>query len=271
VEWLWAPYAYASTQPSKHTRNVTILLDNQAAIRSMGRGKHHSGQHLVYAAQEELAELANLFPNIHITIAWIPGHCDVNGNEAADEVAKDAALGFPTPLFNLAEVLRHRIPSSVAGLKATAKKEERKAWARDWRKGKERRNMAKFDRKPPSNVIRRIYSNLDRSNASLVTQLRSQHIPLASYLHQIKAIDSDLCLRCFDPETADHFLLKCPCWDTQRAKLRKAIGRHRFNLTTLLALPQTIKATLEFVHETNKFPLLSKRFHLTKSRNPSQP
>jgi hypothetical protein len=39
------------------TQDVTILLDNQATIRSLNRRKHHSGQHLVYAAQRNSLHL----------------------------------------------------------------------------------------------------------------------------------------------------------------------------------------------------------------------
>ena len=248
------------------TKNVAILLDNQAAIRSLDKRKSHSGQHLVLAAQNELTNIAISFPDIEITVAWIPGHSDVDGNEEADREAKDAALGFSSTLHDPAEVLLDPIPISVAALKADAKKRVTLEWERRWKKSKQRRKIAHFDRMPPSNAIGKFYMKCDRRDASLITQLRSQHIPLASYLHRIKAIDSNLCQRCGVPETVDHFLLTCQRWRSQREQLRFDIGKRRFNLTSLLAIPKTIKATLNFVHSTNHFPLMS-QVHRSRIQN----
>ncbi|KAK0469965.1 uncharacterized protein EV420DRAFT_1256730, partial [Desarmillaria tabescens] len=56
--------------------------------------------------------------------------------------------------------------------------------------------------------VQRLYSS--RPEASLLTQLRTSHLPLHnSYLHRIKAVNSRNCDYCNDPETVSHFLLSC--------------------------------------------------------------
>jgi ribonuclease HI len=251
----------------KPVGQVIILLDNQAAIRSVGKRKHHSGQALVLAAQEAISNLLNLHPSITLSIAWVPGHVNVPGNEAADEEAKKAAEGSSSRLFGDHQILEEGIPTSAAAAKATAKGIVAREWDASWRKCPQRERLAKFDARPPSKYVQKFYANLNRPDSSLVTQLRSGHIPLASYLHRIKAIDSGLCPRCQVPETVDHYLTKCERFSDQRSSLRKSIGRRPMCLSTLLGIPKMMKHTLAFVHATNRFPHLS-RNHINPTQAP---
>ena len=66
-----------------HNQNIVVLVDSQEAIKS-----------LIKCTVKSITEL-NCITNLnqlgkqnHISIAWIPGHARVHGNEVADYLAK---------------------------------------------------------------------------------------------------------------------------------------------------------------------------------------
>jgi hypothetical protein len=146
---------------------VAILLDNQAGIKSSTRRKHHSGHQLVKAAQDSLVQILNLLPTTELTIAWIPGHCDVEGNEVADVEAKKAARGLESGRVHPHPILERGIPRSAAAIKAGAKTRMAEEWGRDWKESPQGIQTAKFDPHPPSSHIWKFYSNCNRRETSL--------------------------------------------------------------------------------------------------------
>jgi len=72
---------------------VTILLDSQAAIARLRHTQPGPGQELAIQAH---AIAKRLHAQGHQpTIQWVPGHAGVEGNERADQVAKQAANNHP--------------------------------------------------------------------------------------------------------------------------------------------------------------------------------
>ncbi|KZV79127.1 hypothetical protein EXIGLDRAFT_596359, partial [Exidia glandulosa HHB12029] len=100
-------------------RKVYFLLDNQAAVRAVRKRKCRSGQLLVDAFHRELSKLNRARRRLDIHIAWVPGHCDVRGNELADEHAKRAAQGDDTG--TAVRTLANPLPRSAAATRAAYK------------------------------------------------------------------------------------------------------------------------------------------------------
>ncbi|KIM27278.1 hypothetical protein M408DRAFT_71511, partial [Serendipita vermifera MAFF 305830] len=99
-----------------------------------------------------------------------------------------------------------------------------------------------------------------------LTQIRTNHLPLNTYLHRIKKIDNPACQRCLESdEDLRHFLFTCPAYRGARLKLQRALKRSSENLEILLADEKGVKHLLTYVHETGRF----KQTYL--SLNPSQP
>ena len=86
-------------QKKMHNQSIVVLFDSQAAIKS-----------LIQCTVTSITEL-NCIRNLnqlgkqnHVSIAWIPGHAGVHGNEVADYVAKSGSkskLHDPEPFVTV--------------------------------------------------------------------------------------------------------------------------------------------------------------------------
>ena len=68
---------------------IRICTDSQAAI--MALSSHKVTSRLVWECIKTLNELAE---HNKITLMWVPGHCGVEGNEKADELAKQGSMNM---------------------------------------------------------------------------------------------------------------------------------------------------------------------------------
>ncbi|EJD32759.1 hypothetical protein AURDEDRAFT_43346, partial [Auricularia subglabra TFB-10046 SS5] len=75
---------------------------------------------------------------------------------------------------------------------------------------------ARFDRTPPSAQVLRMFHGLAREQGAHLVQLRTGHAALNQFLHRIQAVESPNCAACCEPETVDHFLLRCSRFRAQR-------------------------------------------------------
>ena len=67
-----------------------------------------------------------------------------------------------------------------------------------------------------------MYDDLTKRQASILAQLRTGMTPLKGYLHNIKAVDTNLCECGEAVESREHFVLRCARWSEQR----KILGVH---------------------------------------------
>lgn len=236
------------------TRSVTILADNQVAITAPSKPKCQPGRYLLDTFNDELAKLKKTKPYLQVHITWIPGHENVDGNERADKAAKEAAEGDTTPLKRCILNLDKELPTSIAALKAMRKKQAALEWVSSWKESPRAEKLKRFDRAPPVKRVLKLYADLPRREASLVTQLRTGHVGLNLYLHHISVADSSLCVHCHTTETVHHYLLNCQCFATQRHNLRCELKSQSLNLSNLLSKPKNIPHSLTYIHSTKRFP-----------------
>ena len=99
-------------------------------------------------------------------------------------------------------------------------------------------------------------AEISHSSASLISQLRINHIPLNSYLKRIKRVNSAQCPTCgADVEDTAHFLLTCPTYAYERWTLacltRKA--RKLLSLEMLLEDPSMVIPLAKYIAATHRF------------------
>ncbi|KAF8580659.1 hypothetical protein K439DRAFT_1356425, partial [Ramaria rubella] len=90
--------------------------------------KMKHSQYLINTFHSKLCKLLKKKPHLHIHVAWVPGHSDVELNELSDAKAKEAATGTSTTLSHKVPTLSRPLPRSAAALKATHKKSSASAW-----------------------------------------------------------------------------------------------------------------------------------------------
>ena len=69
-----------------HNQNIIVLVDSQAAIKALIKCSVTS-----ITVLNCIRNLNQLGKQNHVSIAWIPGHAGVHGNEVADYLAKSGS------------------------------------------------------------------------------------------------------------------------------------------------------------------------------------
>ena len=87
--------AHLLSTKNKATFPASILADNQAIIRSGENPTAKPGHYLLLCFRNAIRRLQNKkdIGKEEVTVRWIAGHEDVEGNEVADREAKLAAKG----------------------------------------------------------------------------------------------------------------------------------------------------------------------------------
>ena len=107
----------------------------------------------------------------------------------------------------------------------------------------------------------------NRSVETAMTRLRLGHVGLNHHLNKFNMADSPLCETCREPETVEHFLLKCRRYSYQRTRLETALNRLKITnprISTLLGggehspeeKVQITKAVGKFLKETGRLESL---------------
>jgi hypothetical protein len=131
-------------------------------------------------------------------------------------------------------------------------------------------SVRRIDAAWPGNHTRRMYDDLSKRQASILVQLRTGMTPLNGYLHNIRAVETNLC-DCGDAaESREHLIFRCSRWSGQRKILGVWTGEE--NLSRLLGGRSTTdtddwKPDMDAVRAVINFTLETKRFeHNTSER-----
>ena len=133
----------------------------------------------------------------HLTVQWIPGHCDIPGNELADSAAKAASSAQgPLPGITFSNACCH---------------------------------VKQKTKDPPiaHDRTRKVYQSLSRqrerlvdsrADQSLLAKLRSgHHTAFRAYKNRIDGTTDPLCPLCAqEPHTLEHWLQNCPATAAKR-------------------------------------------------------
>ena len=124
-------------------------------------------------------------------------------------------------------------------------------------------SVRRIDTAWPGNHTQRMYDELSKRQASILAQLRTGMTPLNGYLHNIKAVESNLCECGEAVESREHFVLRCARWTEQR----KILGVYTVedNFSRLLGGKSTMDTDdwapdMDAVRAVIQFTLTTKRF-----------
>lgn len=234
---------------------VRIFTDSKAAIRAIAWPRRNEDQELV-------ASIYRTIGNRPVTIHWVPGHDTCPGNNEANRLAKSATqLQNPTLQARPAAM-------PLSSVRKAAKRCEIKPQYDAFAASKAGEFTKRIDRALPGKHTRTLYDGLKRSEAAVLSQIRTGIARVNKYLAKIKAAESELCKHCQLVETIPHLLFTCSRWEHLRTNMRAVHGRRYGDLSYALGgyndarrngepskwKPdlKAVKATIEFVMETGR-------------------
>ena len=239
---------------------ISVLTDCQAFIKRTKSRKATTAQYLVenFLTAADNINLGNANPTAkRFQLAWISGHSGVQGNEKVDEEAKKAAQGESSPPHTLPPVLREELPRSVAAVKQKYHDDLKKRWNSMWLGSPRQPKLSRIDPNFTYSRYTKIQSDLSRHQASLLTQVRTGHIPLNFYLHRIKKSDTSDCNACqtrglSTKETITHFLFECGEYNKERHELDREMRRDSRDLSALMSSEKGVKALVSYIVKTGR-------------------
>ena len=186
-------------------------------------------------------------------IRWTPGHCNIKGNEAADEAARKATEGDTTPEGELPKHLRGTMPQSKSARRQAFHAKLKKMAASLWKRSPRHQRTNQIVPDLPCSSYFKSIALLPRKHTSIITQLITGHVPLYKHLYRINKVDSPTCPACHEhDEMVTHFLLHCPAHQAARRRMMDEVPEDKRNLTGLLATHANRKHLLNFVARTTR-------------------
>ncbi|KAL7919595.1 ribonuclease H-like domain-containing protein, partial [Trichoderma austrokoningii] len=176
------------TRQDPSINEVILFLDNSAVVDGILGQTPHSSQS-AYMGLRKIAK--ELLPGIHTKVAWVPGHKDILGNEAADKLAKEGSE-LPPPPSRTATIMH---------IKRLARSERNRRRELDWDRNRPpyyKRWRLDAPLKPPElqlprSILHRLYAE------------RSGHGDFVEY-HERFGHDASPACKCGEPKTQGHFV-----------------------------------------------------------------
>jgi ribonuclease HI len=232
---------------------VSIGVDNQAAIMALTRLKLKTAQHIFDNIHRRLAAIKRRNPRLKINVRWTPGHTGIVGNERADVLAKEAALGDPSAPRRLPKELHKPAPRSKAAILRSYTNAMQKQVEMAWKASPRATRLETVDPTFNPRQYMQLITKLPKKHAAILIQLRTGHIGLNAHLNRIRRTDSPLCPCCRrQDETVEHFLLHCPAHHAARSTLTDRTGPDSRNIKKLLAKPEYLPHLFRFIAATER-------------------
>jgi ribonuclease HI len=233
---------------------ATILCDSKSALQAIRNVKNKSGQRIVHAILQAATEFQG--ENIKLRLQWMPGHCENRGNDTADRLAKEAAQPGKT----------HPFRPLLSRENAFVRNKIYAQWEQEWKSSTKGAHLRKIDGGLPARYTRKLYGNLPRNRAYVLTQLRTGHNWLSTHAKKFGFRDDDLC-ECGAQETVAHVLMECLKLRELRVELKRKIGDTLSSVSSLLggsdegekgkpdivSRTKTVQAVLDFAEASQRF------------------
>lgn len=178
------------TNKCKWMHKITILANNQAAIKTLDSKTANASLYLVPILRKMVEKLRRANRGLEIVIRWVPRHKGMRGNKRVDEKAKKAVQMGSLP----AKLLPHFLQVSLLLSKITVEfrqMEQIKEHANQAiRQSKRLLRIKQINSSIPLNRFLKIMQTLHCNQGTVLTQLRTGHVPLAHHPQWVTASKS---------------------------------------------------------------------------------
>jgi ribonuclease HI len=230
--------------------SMTFFIDNQAVLKTIQSGRAK----LIPLTFVNLSTLLNRVLQEHkwirIDTRWIPGHEGVDGNEKADEAAKDVGENGSSAPEDLPKHLRGRIPTNPTAVKRVCREGMEKRWKEEVRDSPRTERMENLDPTYPSLQFFKHARNLTRIHFTTLVQLRLEHFPTATYLYRFKLADSPDCPKCgLRTQSPFHIVIGCKAHTEEQLERDRTLGAASQSYKVLLAPSEATPHLMRYLSE----------------------
>src|SRR2546425_12377147 len=174
------------------SRNIAIFSDSLSVIQSLDSSRSHNRPDIF----KEIINLKKSFTNT-VSIAWIPSHVGIKGNELADRLAKEA-LKHPS--------IDTVLPPDKIEIYDAIDEYITQQWQENWIKS----SIAKHNKTVQLNVSSKMkLTDPSRRKEVYLTRLRLGVCRLNHYLKIQNRHQTGLCNACGVAQTIEHYLMHC--------------------------------------------------------------
>ena len=251
-------YTYTGI-PNQSSKVLHIFTDNQAAIQAVQDPASHirSGQIIIKGIIQCLDFLRG--KGTRVVVHWIPAHEGFPGNEQADQEAKKATGwrlqdGKEVDTSNTGPKAYHTGYQLTVKVKRAIKQYYLSQWQCQWSQADHGADLRRICPTPTKKILT-VHRGASRWQSSLITQLRTGKIGLASFLHSqnVPGVRDGKCSLCKrEDQTVGHVLLRCPAVQAQRNQMWRDINKlDHWNRPLLpVLLTRYAKQAAKFIQDT---------------------
>ncbi|GFR68164.1 ribonuclease H [Elysia marginata] len=181
-----------SLYPEK-TQNIVIFSDSKSVLEALqNESIQNSSLKSLFLTIDSFLKTYD----VDLTLQWIPGHCNITGNERADTLAKKGSTAQ-----------QQNATTSFRTAQQIIRNNSTEEWLNGWATGKIGRSLFTYMPTPnPKDSI----NSLERRDQVIIFRLRTHHAPVNAHLNRIQPMTPPVCHFCDAPyETTTHLLFQC--------------------------------------------------------------
>lgn len=212
-------------------RSIRAFVDSRAALLALICAKNNSA--LVRITRNAVNQLAL---SNDVSLIWVPGHRNIDGNEMADQLARDGSAGLPVGPSPI-------LPLSYGWVKSTIERWTRNTHFMRWTNSPEYGQSKIVLTSVSSPSFAKSLLKLSKKNLRRVTGFLTGHFLFKKHLNSMHLVSDTLCPRCEqDEDTAFHAICLCPNLAFTRAKI---LGDYSLSQQELSVVP--LKNLVKFI------------------------
>jgi ribonuclease HI len=217
-------------------QKILICSDSKAALGALTNWTIES---------KLVLECRNLLKSVctsnELTLVWVPGHSQIEGNEIADELARKGSSCLPIGCWPT-------IPIPYSFHRASVKDWSLKEHTKYWNSVTTCKESKLFNEAASEKKSTYLLS-ISKSNIRLICSVLTGHCKLNLHLSRMKLVSNPLCSKCQESnESALHFVCDCPFYSRLRYKIF-----NKFFIEKTQASKLSIQSLLRFITDSERF------------------
>jgi hypothetical protein len=234
-------------QKNPQVAHIHFYADNSAAVGTIFDPQPRPCQLYAESFSRKMMEFLDGSLERTVEIAWVPGHCNVKGNDRADVLAK-AGVDMGT-----------RMQGTRSNALRRAKEKTLARWTKEWKAEPRRGGFGDANRIKPKAKPTKLFKELSREVFGRLVQCRTGHSYTGEYYKWFHIEEETTCSCGEEIQSREHILRECPKYDSHRHILKEV--SKDVALQEILGTKKGIEALAEFIEASGAFTRNSRPFN----------